>query len=267
MYGLRLRGVESVGLLPAADAESWPEVRVHRRLAARESVPRGFGGLRACFDLRDGRLLLEREREAITTVTERPLPDDLLVHPWLTLAAAMWGRWLGRDCFHGGAFVADGGAWALLGEHSTGKSTLLAWLEAHARPVVVDDQVILEDGDVFAGPRCVDVRSQAASQLGLSDLPLVRGGERRRLELGSVAPRVALRGVIHLAWGDRVAVTRVPVPERIARLREHNSFPALPPGKRTLLDLGALPTFALRRPRDLAGIEASGEALLDALSG
>jgi hypothetical protein len=230
-------------------------------------VPRGFGGRRACFDLADGRLLLERARQRITTVTQRPLPDDLLVHPWLALAAGMWARWLGRDSFHGGAFVAAGGAWALLGGYRSGKSTLLAWLATRGRPVVADDQLVLEGGHVFAGPRCVDVRPEAAEHLGWDHLPTVRGGQRRRLELDAVAPRSPMRGLIHLAWGERVTLTRVPVAERIARLRTQSTFPGLPAGKGTLLDLAALPTFELRRPNDLLGLDASADALLGALPG
>jgi hypothetical protein len=252
-------------MLQAADGESWPELRVERRIAPRDSVPRGFGGLRACFDLPEGRLLLERERAAVTTVTEQPLPEDLLVHPWLTLAGGLWARWLGRDAFHGGAFLAGGGAWAILAQREQGKSTLLAWLAVHGRPVVSDDLLVIEDEQLFAGPRCVDVRPAASEWLGKLDLPLARGQSRCRLALEPVAAQAPLRGIVHLEWGEELSVAKVPLAQRIERLRPHNNFVGVPAGKATLLRLAALPTFELRRPRRLQELGAGAEALLAAL--
>lgn len=264
---MQLSGIDGAGLLPAAGPGEgdWPQVHVEQRVAPRDTEPRGFGGLRACFDLVEGRLLLERERRTITTVTEQPLPEDQLVHPWLGLGAGLWARWLGRDVFHGGAFVAGDGAWAVLGDREHGKSTLLAALAGHGHAIVTDDQLVLDDGAVFAGPRCVDLRPGAPEALGLPDLPVARGSTRRRLVLGPVSACTPLRGVVHLAWGDDTAVTRVPLAERIALLRDHNTFFGVPAGKHALLELAALPTVEFRRPRHFDALHASAAALLAAL--
>jgi hypothetical protein len=267
VYGLRLAGLGDTAALAPANGEAWPEVRVAHRIAPRKSVRRGFGGRRACFEFDEGRLLLERAKATITTVTEQPLPDDQLVHPWLATAAGMWARWLGRDVFHGGAFELDGGAWAVLGGQQGGKSTLLARLALDGRTVVADDALVIEDAHVFAGPRCVDVRADAASLLApTAESRAARGGSRQRLALGAAPARLPLRGIVHLAWGNDVALARVPLDGRIERLREHNAFHSLPAEQRTLLELAALPTFELRRPRDFGRLGHSAEALIDGLA-
>jgi hypothetical protein len=248
-----------------ANGEPWPEVRVVRRIAPRKSVRRGFGGWRACFDFTEGRLLLQRARATITTVTEQPLPDDQLVHPWLATAAGMWARWIGRDVFHGGAFALDGGAWAVLGRREDGKSTLLARLALDGQPIVSDDALVVDDRHVFAGPRCVDVRADAEAVLGAGGPEPARGGSRGRLALGPVPSRLPLRGIVHLAWADQVGLDKVPLAGRIDRLREHNSFLSLPAHHSTLLELAALPTFELHRPRRFDRLGDSTDTLIDGL--
>jgi len=264
IYGLRLTGLGDHPALPVANGEPWPEVRVVRRVAPPKSVRRGFGGRRACFEFAEGRLLLERAKATITTVTDDPLPVDQLVHPWLATAAGMWARWLGRDVLHGGAFALDGGAWAVFGDRGRGKSTLLAWLALDGHAIVADDALVLEGGYVFAGPRCVDVRVDAADALAAAG-PAARGGSRRRLTLEAVPSRLPLQGIVHLAWGDEPALVRVPLAERIERLREHNAFHSLPAHEMTLLQMAALPTVELRRPRSLDRMSESAAALVDGL--
>jgi hypothetical protein len=265
-YGLRFAGVDGVRTLAAANGAPWPELRIERRVAPADTVARGFGGRRACFSLPQGRLLLERARQTITTVTPQPLPDDALVHPHLTVASAMWARWLGRDAFHGGAVAIGGGAWALLAQKEGGKSTLLGQLAGLGHAVVADDMLILDGGHVYAGPRCVDLRPDAADALERSEVELVRDASRRRVPLRDVPLRVPLRGLVHLEWGERVEVRSVPVSERIDRLRAHNNFVGIPARPATLLELAALPHLELRRPRGLDSLQASAEALCAAIA-
>jgi hypothetical protein len=256
------------GWLPLAQDESWPEVRVERANGEADGDWHlGFGGRRACFRMPGGLLRVERASATMTVRTEQPLPEDQLVHPWLAHGAAMFARWHGRDCFHGGAFVAGDGAWAVFATKTGGKSTLLAWLARQGHGVVSDDLLVLEGGDVFAGARCVDLRPGATGALGANDLPLARGSSRRRLALEPVQGRMPLMGVVHLAWGDEVALTSVPLAERIPLLRTQNAFPVLPADESALLGLTALPTFTLRRPRRLDALAESGRTLLAATCG
>ena len=223
----------------------------------------GFGGRRACFPMAEGLLRLDRERSTMTMRTASPLDEDRLVHPWVTWGAAMFARWHGREAFHGGAFVSGGRAWAVLADKEGGKSTLLARLALDGAGIVSDDLLVIDDGDVFAGPRCVDLRPGTAEQLGAGDLPLARG-DRHRLPLPPVADRLPLAGVVHLAWSDTLAVREIPLSDRIARLRPHNGFDLLTPGPSELLSLAGLPTLELSRPKELGRISACAELLLAA---
>lgn len=247
--------------------EPWPEVRVdYANGEADGEWHLGFGGRRACFRLPGGLLRLERERARMTVRTEVPLPEDTLVHPWITSGAAMFARWHGRDAFHGGAFVAGDGALAVLGEKGGGKSTLLACLASGGHGVVSDDLLVLEDGHVFAGARCVDLRPGTAEAIGISGLSPARGSTRGRLKLGPVPGRLPLRGIVHLAWDDDIAVVAVPLRDRIARLRAQNAFGAAPASESGLLDMVALPTLELRRPRHIDALGDTAEALLWAIA-
>jgi hypothetical protein len=149
-----------------------------------------------------------------------------------------------------------------------GKSTLLASLALHGHTILSDDLVVIEGGRVFAGPRCLDLRPSAAEWLSAVDAPLVRDESRARLQLRDAPHSAPLRGIVYLAWGERIEVAKVPLAERIVRLRAQNSFvDVLPPWKHGLLELAALPTYELRRPRDFEDLPASAEALLAALPG
>ncbi len=267
VYGLRLVGADGGGMLSPARDEPWPEVRVeYANGHAGGDWHLGFGGRRACFRLPDGLLRLEREQARMTVRTDSPLPEDTLVHPWLTSGAAMFALWHGRDALHGGAFVAGDGAWGVLAEQGGGKSTLLACLAARGHGVVSDDLMVVEHGHVFAGARCVDLRPGTAEAIGLSGVSAARGSTRGRLKLGPVPGRLPLRGLVHLAWGHEVATVRVPLSDRISRLRAHNAFSAAPASESGLLELAALPTLELRRPRRIDAVGACVEALLAAVA-
>lgn len=267
VYGLRLVGADGAGMLPHARDEPWPEVRVeYANGDADGEWHLGFGARRACFRLPEGLLRLEREHARMTVRTEFPLPEDKLVHPWITSGAAMFGRWHGRDAFHGGGFVAGDGAWAVLATQAGGKSTLLACLARNGQGVVSDDLLVLEHGHVFAGARCVDLRPGTAKAIGAPGLSPTRGSTRRRLTLAPVPGCLPLHGVVHLAWGDQIAVVPVPLSDRIVRLRAHNGFGAAPASPSGLLELAGLPTLELRRPRNIDALGGGVEALLAAIA-
>src|SRR4051794_22393982 len=265
-YGLRLLGIDGGRLLSPAGDDRWPEVRVALTGSDDTSDWRpGFGGRRACVNLAGGMLRAEREQAGITIRTDAPATDEMLVHPWLAAGAAVFARWHCRDAFHGGAVAVDGQAWAVFAPKEGGKSTLLAHLAARGVPVVSDDLLVLEDGDVYAGARCVDLPPGPAEALGLSELRPVRRSTRLRLALGPVRAPLPLGGVVYLAWGEDVVVTRIPMRERIPRARLQNAVGALPPSESGLLRLVALPTFELRRPRDFDAVPAGADALLEAI--
>jgi hypothetical protein len=265
-YGLRLDGVDGGGYLPAANGEPWPEVRVEFVDTDDAGDWRfGLGGRRACLPLPGGWVRAEREDARMTLRADEPLTEDLLVHPWLSVGAAVFARWHCRDAFHGGAVVGGDGAWAVFAPKEGGKSTLLAWLADRGYGIVCDDLLVVEGDDVYPGPRCVDLRPGTPEALGIGGTRPSRGASRLRLPLKPVAARLPLRGVIYLAWGSELSLERVALSERIDRLRGQNAIGVLPAWESGLLRLAALPTFELRRPRDLAALPASADALIGAI--
>ena len=215
-----------------------------------------------------GRVDIERvPGRAMFTMPARPSAAEL-VHPYLASVAAVAARWLGNESFHAGAVEYDGGAWVLLGGKTAGKSSLLATLALAGHAVVTDDvAVVHRDCLVSAGPRLIDLRAEAAAQLGVGR-PLGKVGlrERWRMDIRSVPSELPLRGFIELVWGDGPEITRVPAARRVARLVEQRVIHRLPPRDPAfLLELAALPMLELRRPRDWNAEAEARERLIDAI--
>jgi hypothetical protein len=145
--------------------------------------------------------------------------DERLVHPYLGHVGAVFARWDGRHAFHARAFVVDDRAWALLGHNEAGKSSLLGALALAGTSVLCDDVLVVDDGRVLAGPRCVDLRAPAAARLEPGDRAEWQPErERYRVRLDSVAPAVALGGFLALDWGDAVDLRRLTGSDRLALL-------------------------------------------------
>jgi hypothetical protein len=183
----------------------------------------------------------------------------------------VYSRWLGREAFHGGALVAAGGAWPLLGASEAGKSTLLAAYVARGGDVLADDLVVVDGSRVFAGPRCVDLRSPAVSELPVSELsgPLpispVRAGTRWRLSLGAVRGWLPLAGWVFLSWGERLEARAVGAPECLGRLAAWRARRQLASDPAQMLALAGVPAFALSRPRGWAALSATLDCLVGAI--
>ena len=78
--------------------------------------------------------------------------DRELVHPYLGPVVLVMARWMGREGFHGGGIVANGGVWVVLGVRTAGKSTTLAWLAKSGVDVVSDDVLLIDGLTALAGP-------------------------------------------------------------------------------------------------------------------
>jgi hypothetical protein len=251
VYGLAVEGDD----LPASGgaAPGWPALRLDVVVTGRPDPPvrRGLHRHRGSFPfLGGGCVLLRREPLAVTfRLPVAPAPDELL-HPYLSVAAAGISYWLGREPFHAGAVVGDEGAWMIAGRSQAGKSTLLAALAAEGAEVFSDDLVVADAGGVFAGPRTVDLRPGTAEHLGLiARTVAARNGTRSRLPLPHPPAQRPLAGWIDLAWGPEVSLRPMDAPERLRRLARRRTFPAKMPVGDTLLEMVALPGFALTRPR------------------
>jgi hypothetical protein len=265
-YGLRIEGLEHESLRVEAPVE-WPRISVTQRVGERSGAETELGDRHTVFQLLDTELRIDRERREALFITSRPFSIEELVHPYLAPVGNVFARWDARETLHAGAFVADGGAWALLGDKSAGKSTTLAWLAAHGVEIVADDIVVLDRGAALAGPRCIDVRDDASAHLAAGvPASVTREGGRNRVPLPPIAAEIPLRGFVYLEWGDRTAVERVPPAARLARLQPQRQAARLHSDPVEQLDLAALPAFVLRRTPGLDGLDRAGEALLAAVS-
>jgi hypothetical protein len=226
----------------------------------------------------DDRMELSYSGGGRVTVTRDPadvvftLPEEVspaaLVHPLGTMPLSVLARWRGDMTLHGGAFVSEGGAWAVCGDRTSGKSTLLASLGDRQVPVVSDDLVVISDGDVLAGPHCVDLRAEAAERFPAAEC-LGKVGARVRYRLTTVAApaRTPLRGIVVLEWSEDGSVAAAPLElaERLQLVyRQQYSGLFDRPDEATVMDLLDVPMIRFRRPRSWAQMAAATDALLTA---
>jgi hypothetical protein len=270
-YGFRLAGVERARRLLVDAPASWPLLALATAPASGRPVPEDdvVGPASATLPLHGtGWMEIERDGPRVTYHLPEAAGHEELVHPYLAPGAAVLARWQGREAFHAGAVVADGGAWAVLGDREAGKSSTLAWLALSGHQVLADDLVVLDGPDALAGPRCIDLRGDAAARLGAGEpLGVVGTRERWRLVLEGVPARVPLRGWIVLEWAGEPAVEPVRGPERLLRLIPHRSVRLAPPAPGALVELASLPVLAFRRPRRWDALADAGERLVAALRG
>jgi hypothetical protein len=266
-YGLRLSGLESSRHLLVPAPPDWPnlalDVEVGDGTAARDRVTDDEAEL---VLLTGGKVQMKREPMRAVYTVPRPLGADELIHPYLAVAATMAAYWLGRESFHAGAVVVEGGAWALVGDREVGKSSMLGWLSLHGHRVLCDDVLVVMGGSILAGPRAVDLRDDAARALGTGEpLGLVGARKRWRLMLAPVEPVVPLRGWIFLDWADEISMHAVRPRDRLIQLSRHRSIRLAPREPTTLISLAALPAWELRRPRDWVSLRSAADALLAAI--
>jgi hypothetical protein len=267
-YGFRLEGVDGARALLVDAPADWPNLTLERRSADFEG-PREdtIGPDSARLPLQSGWVDLDRVGASATFYLRSSPPDGDLVHPYLAPAAAVAARWAGRESFHAGAVLVDGGAWGVLGDKETGKSSTMAWLALHGYDVLVDDLLVLDGDDALAGPRCIDLREEPSARLGAGEpLGLVGLRERWRLALGPVAPRVPFRGWVTLGWGDRVDVAPVRAADRLLALLPLRSVRLVPPAPEALMRLASFPVLHLSRPKVWESLPDATGALLEAIA-
>jgi hypothetical protein len=162
--------------------------------------------------------------------------------------------------------VGAGGVWGLLGDKESGKSTLAAAMAARGHAVVCDDMLALRGTTAFTGPRCVDLRPDAALHLNLGeDLGIGGSRPRWRVPLSPMAAEQPMAGWVLLSWGERLGLARIAPRDVLTRLGARQTWPHTPIGASALLELSTLPAWELRRPRawsSLAAVVAELEAMV-----
>lgn len=273
VYGFKVAGLDEAALLGPADA-GWPRLSVIRTAPEDDpgSTTRPAGTVllddeRAAIWLADGdRIEVERATLTVRFVTRRRVDDEHVVHPYLALPAAIASRWIGRQGLHGGAFCHSGRAWALLASKEGGKSSTLARLLRRGHRILSDDLLVVDGGHVFAGPRCVDLRADAAAVLGGEDLGVVGGRVRWRLHAGEAPASMPLAGLVFLEWGEQVLIEPMDAEARLTGLVANRVVYPGPDESAAYLDLVSLPAWRLVRPRNLDALDRVNAQLLEALA-
>jgi hypothetical protein len=197
--------------------------------------------------------------------TEELLTDDLVAHPYIAFPAAVASHWVGRQVLHGGSFLHHGRAWGVLGARESGKSSTLGWLSSHGHPICSDALLDIQGTQLFAGPRCIDLRPETAAQLGGRFVEVAGGRERWRLEPAPVPSSAPLAGLVYLAWGDELTVEVVEPIDRLLHLIQNSALGPNLLDASAYLELVTLPTFRLVRPRQLDVLDDVGAQLLGAI--
>jgi hypothetical protein len=268
-YGFRLVSPLADGPLPhlARVPEGAPEVELTWSEALALQDGREIGPDRVVLTYRRlGAMIVTREPATVWLGVTQPVTTAAIVHPVSTLPLSVFSRWAGRMTLHGGAFVHGGGAWAVCGAQTAGKSSALALLGHRGVPILSDDLVVIDGGDVLAGPRCVDLRPDVAARFPEAE-PLGRVGARDRFRMSTaLAPsRVPLRGIFLLEWSEGAAaeVAPLPMPARLKLLHEQQySTLFKEPDGRGIMALLDVPMFRFARPRDWDRAEQSTDELL-----
>jgi hypothetical protein len=273
-YGFNIHGIAGNEFLVDLDpGREWPDVHVRYEQALGDGGPSFMDDTSARYPLGpDEYGVMDRRARSAILRSASPADDGRLVHPFLGAIAAVFSQWHGHEVIHGGAFAGPAGAWGMLGDQGAGKSSTLAALHLAGQSIVADDLLVLGAAGVFAGPRCVDLRPDAAAALGVADRSeWVRGG-RYRLPLEPVPAEVPMSGTVFLAWGETLGLRPLGPAECLIRLVAQRLVPAPvrepPPAElagppEALLRLASAPAWELRRPRDPAGIRDAVDMLVN----
>jgi hypothetical protein len=267
-YGLSLLGVPRSPLLLASPGDAWPAVEIVRRRWTSGNTSVALDDARATLPLvTGGQIVLERRGWTAVYETPEPLDDDDLIHPYLAPAASVFARWRGRPAFHAGAFILAGRAWGLFAPREGGKSTTLWRLHRDGIEIVADDLLVVDDGQVLAGPRAIDLRPGATVGHEHDPGREVRTGTRSRVSLPPIAAEAPLAGWVFLDWADQVHLARLRPERAIGHLNAFRMAKWPDEDPRGMLDLAALPAWKLSRPRGEASLEEAVGRLLSLVGG
>lgn len=267
-YGFRFEGIAPAPALAVRGIGAFPPLHVQTQVVDDEDRgPDRVDEDEASIATTAARLLLDRPTGRVIVRASEPVPEADLVHPCLWPAAAVFARWRGKETLHAGAFLdRQERAWVVMGASSGGKSSLLARLALDGHDVLADDMVVLDGRQGFTGPRCVDLKPDAAARLGVESATLtVRSTQRRRLALGPADAVFPVSGFIYLAWGTETATSSVPPAQHLGWLVQHRRVAVLGLDPHEALDLAGLPALLLVRPRQWEAFDSAYQALMKAL--
>ncbi|HYN96792.1 MAG TPA: hypothetical protein VES42_23370 [Pilimelia sp.] len=240
--------------------EHWPELAVS--LGTDPGAP-PRAGWRVAFDGDGWTVQVAAGGHAVRWAGPALPGADARVHPLLSLVACAATLEQGGDCLHAGAVLTPAGVVAVLAPAGGGKTSTMAWLAMKAGlAVFTDDHLNLRHGLAHAGPRCLDLRPDAADALGLTGVA-VRGAERHRLQLDPLDTLAApVVRVVVLEWGSGVRAEVVRPRDRLGVLATHRTAQPVAGNLSLILGLAALPMVRLRRPRSFGCMAEVADAIL-----
>ena len=264
-YGIRLSGVDDAADLLCPVGADAPGYTLSTELGSAPGDHEYLSDERAELRLQSGgRIDIDRSAGKVRFRVPHAVRPDELVHPYLAPAAAVIGRWGGKETVHAGAFAAGGSVWALVGDRGAGKSSTLAWMARTGFEILCDDMIVLDGAVPHVGPRTIDLREDAAARLDAGEPIGVTGArERWRLRLDPVAEGRPLAGWIFLAWGPELAARRLGGAERLQRIAAQRGLRLPPANPEVLLELSSLPAWELARPRTWDSLPAGADLLLE----
>jgi hypothetical protein len=275
-YGLRLIGLHGAQAFLCDVAADAPVLRIERGTAdpslagAPAQDDSVFSPSQAKYVLSDRISRVDQQRSTGTAHVRlgRSYEDEELLHPLLSGCFAVANWWAGRDGFHGGSFVMDGRAWVVLGAKSMGKSSTLGYLATQGVQILADDLAVVVDKHVVAGPAFVDLRPDAAEQLGIGrDMGMLGARERFRLNVAAPPSKVPLGGWLVLDWSAESTLEPVPVNERLKLLFASRAVMLQPAAPAAFVDYAALPMMKLHRPRSWDSLQGVYQLLSSGLAG
>lgn len=196
---------------------------------------------------------------ATLTATTR-LNSAELLHPYLAPIAALCHRWMGRPALHAASVARDETTLVLVGERLQGKSTTAAALVRAGWSLVSDDLVVMHDRGVLAGPRSIDLRSDAHLVVPLGSGFAARLGRHRELtpEVWALPP-LPVTAFLHLEFGPTFAVERMAAQDRLTSTASQLYWPTLGSAAPDLLSLIEFDHVRLSRSRSPEGLRETVE--------
>lgn len=210
------------------------------------------------------RLEIDRDARTATIRARVDVSPERLVHPVLAPIGIAVAHWSGHVPLHASAVIVEGRAWAILADRGDGKTTTVAALERAGHGVVTDDLLIVDrELQAHAGPRCVDLRASSVELFPeaerVDDYPT---RERYRLTPGPVPATVPLAGFVRLLWSEhRSELSPIRPADRLGLLGASISMGGPLANPALVLELAALPAFALERRKGLDSLDFSVEAV------
>jgi hypothetical protein len=261
MYGYRFL----LGDEPSSPTSgSWPAVTVRVSTGTECSAARraDVGFESAHLEFETLRVDVRRSDRTIDVTAGWTLSHEELLHPYLAFPAAVFNHWDGHSTLHAGGIIGERGAVLLLGQKGAGKSSLLGAAASADHAVLCDDLAVLRDGQVLAGPRCIDLRPDVAASLGGRPLGVIGARERHRIDLPPVPSATPVVALVRLLVGPEVRVDATRHRDAAAALFESFALGFGPGRAEHVFDLLEIPMWDLQRPLELGCLDDALSAVV-----